>query len=55
MPPADIPNFGRFSELMDPQGVMFSVITYLPMKPVIQKAANSADFIVSPAAYAAGF
>jgi len=31
MPPTDIPNVGRFSALMDPQGVMFSVITYLPM------------------------
>lgn len=29
MPPTDIPNVGRFSCLMDPQGVMFSVITYL--------------------------
>jgi predicted enzyme related to lactoylglutathione lyase len=32
MPPTDIPNVGRFSALMDPQGVMFSVITYLPKK-----------------------
>jgi len=31
MPPTDIPNVGRFAALMDPQGVMFSVITYLPM------------------------
>jgi predicted enzyme related to lactoylglutathione lyase len=31
MPPTDIPKVGRFSALMDPQGVMFSVITYLPM------------------------
>jgi predicted enzyme related to lactoylglutathione lyase len=31
MPPTDIPKVGRFSTLMDPQGVMFSVITYLPM------------------------
>ena len=31
MPPADIPKVGRFSVLMDPQGVMFSVIKYLPM------------------------
>ncbi len=31
MPPTDIPNVGRFSVLADPQGVMFSVITYLPM------------------------
>jgi predicted enzyme related to lactoylglutathione lyase len=30
LPPTDIPNIGRFSVLMDPQGVMFSVITYLP-------------------------
>jgi predicted enzyme related to lactoylglutathione lyase len=30
MPPTDIPNVGRFSVLADPQGVMFSVITYLP-------------------------
>ena len=30
-PPTDIPNVGRFSVLMDPQGVVFSVITYLPM------------------------
>jgi hypothetical protein len=30
MPPTDIPNVGRFSVLMDPQGVVFSVITYLP-------------------------
>jgi predicted enzyme related to lactoylglutathione lyase len=30
MPPTDIPNVGRFSALADPQGVMFSVITYLP-------------------------
>jgi predicted enzyme related to lactoylglutathione lyase len=30
MPPTDIPNVGRFSALMDPQGVMFSVITFLP-------------------------
>ena len=29
MPPTDIPNVGRFAALMDPQGVMFSVITYL--------------------------
>ena len=31
IPPTDIPNIGRFAALMDPQGVMFSVITYLPM------------------------
>jgi predicted enzyme related to lactoylglutathione lyase len=31
MPPTDIPNVGRFAALADPQGVMFSVITYLPM------------------------
>ena len=31
MPPTDIPKVGRFAALMDPQGVMFSVITYLPM------------------------
>lgn len=31
MPPTDIPNVGRFATLMDPQGVMFSVIAYLPM------------------------
>lgn len=31
MPPTDIPNVGRFAALMDPQGVMFSVIKYLPM------------------------
>lgn len=31
MPPTDIPNVGRIAALMDPQGVMFSVITYLPM------------------------
>ena len=31
VPPTDIPNVGRFSVLADPQGVMFSVITYLPM------------------------
>lgn len=31
LPPTDIPNVGRFATLMDPQGVMFSVITYLPM------------------------
>jgi len=31
LPPMDIPNVGRFATLMDPQGVMFSVITYLPM------------------------
>jgi len=31
IPPTDIPKVGRFSTLMDPQGVMFSVITYLPM------------------------
>lgn len=31
MPPTDIPNVGRFAALMDPQGVMFSVISYLPM------------------------
>jgi predicted enzyme related to lactoylglutathione lyase len=31
MPPTDIPNVGRFATLMDPQGVMFSIITYLPM------------------------
>ena len=31
MPPTDIPNVGRFAVLADPQGVMFSVITYLPM------------------------
>jgi predicted enzyme related to lactoylglutathione lyase len=30
LPTTDIPNIGRFSVLMDPQGVMFSVITYLP-------------------------
>ena len=30
MPPTDIPNVGRVAALMDPQGVMFSVITYLP-------------------------
>jgi predicted enzyme related to lactoylglutathione lyase len=30
IPPTDIPNVGRFSALMGPQGVMFSVITYLP-------------------------
>jgi predicted enzyme related to lactoylglutathione lyase len=30
VPPTDIPEVGRFSSLMDPQGVMFSVITYLP-------------------------
>lgn len=30
MPPTDIPKVGRFAALMDPQGVMFSVITYLP-------------------------
>jgi uncharacterized protein len=29
MPPTDIPNVGRFSVLQDPQGVAFSVITYL--------------------------
>jgi uncharacterized protein len=29
MPPTDIPNVGRISALRDPQGVMFSVITYL--------------------------
>jgi predicted enzyme related to lactoylglutathione lyase len=29
MPPTDIPNVGRFSALRDPQGVAFSVITYL--------------------------
>jgi len=31
LPPTDIPDVGRFATLMDPQGVMFSVITYLPM------------------------
>lgn len=31
MPPTDIPKVGRIAALMDPQGVMFSVITYLPM------------------------
>ena len=31
MPPIYIPNVGRIAALMDPQGVMFSVITYLPM------------------------
>lgn len=31
IPPTDIPDIGRFAALMDPQGVMFSVITYLPM------------------------
>ena len=31
MPPTDIPNVGRFAALMDPQGVTFSIITYLPM------------------------
>lgn len=31
VPPTDIPKVGRFSVLMDPQGVAFSVITYLPM------------------------
>jgi predicted enzyme related to lactoylglutathione lyase len=31
MPPTDIPQVGRFAVLMDPQGVMFSVITYVPM------------------------
>lgn len=31
VPPTDIPNVGRFSALMDPQGVMFSVITYVKM------------------------
>jgi predicted enzyme related to lactoylglutathione lyase len=31
MSPTDIPKVGRFAALMDPQGVMFSVITYLPM------------------------
>jgi predicted enzyme related to lactoylglutathione lyase len=30
MPPTDIPNVGRFAALMDLQGIMFSVITYLP-------------------------
>ncbi|HEY5973768.1 MAG TPA: VOC family protein [Geobacteraceae bacterium] len=30
MPPTDIPNVGRFALLRDPQGVTFSVITYLP-------------------------
>ena len=30
IPPSDIPDVGRFSCLMDPQGVMFSVISYLP-------------------------
>jgi predicted enzyme related to lactoylglutathione lyase len=30
MPPTDIPHVGRFSVLQDPQGVVFSVITYLP-------------------------
>jgi predicted enzyme related to lactoylglutathione lyase len=29
MPPTDIPNVGRFSVIQDPQGVVFSVITYL--------------------------
>ena len=29
MPPTDIPNVGRFAALMDPQGVVFSVITYV--------------------------
>ena len=29
MPPTDIPNVGRFSVIKDPQGVVFSVITYL--------------------------
>jgi len=31
MPPTDIPKVGRFSVLKDPQGVVFSVITYLKM------------------------
>lgn len=31
MPPTDIPKVGRFSVLADPQGITFSVITYLPM------------------------
>jgi uncharacterized protein len=30
MPPTDIPKVGRFSVIQDPQGVVFSVITYLP-------------------------
>ena len=31
MPPTDIPKVGRFSVIEDPQGVKFSVITYLKM------------------------
>ncbi len=30
MPPQDIPEVGRFCVLQDPQGAVFSVITYLP-------------------------
>jgi predicted enzyme related to lactoylglutathione lyase len=31
VPPTDIPKVGRFSVIMDPQGVVFSVITYVKM------------------------
>lgn len=31
MPPTDIPNVGRFAVLSDPEGIAFSVITYVPM------------------------
>jgi uncharacterized protein len=31
VPPTDIPKVGRFSVIKDPQGIAFSVITYLPM------------------------
>ena len=31
VPPTDIPKVGRFSVIEDPQGVKFSVITYLKM------------------------
>ena len=31
VPPTDIPKVGRFSVIKDPQGIPFSVITYLPM------------------------
>jgi predicted enzyme related to lactoylglutathione lyase len=32
IPPTDIPNVGRFSVLQDPQGAVFSAITYVNME-----------------------